>query len=32
MVGDWIEKFPETVEKIHEAGHEIAAIVTRIHI
>ncbi len=25
MVGDWIEKFPETVKKIHEAGHEIAS-------
>lgn len=25
MVGDWIEKFPEMVKKIHEAGHEIAS-------
>lgn len=25
MVGDWIEKFPEAVKKIHEAGHEIAS-------
>lgn len=25
MVGDWIEKFPETVKKINEAGHEIAS-------
>lgn len=25
MVGDWIEKFPEAVEKIHKAGHEIAS-------
>lgn len=23
MVGDWIDKFPEYVKKIHEAGHEI---------
>lgn len=23
MVGDWIEKFPEYVKKISEAGHEI---------
>lgn len=23
MVGDWIEKFPEYVKKINEAGHEI---------
>ena len=23
MVGDWIEKNPEAVKKIHEAGHEI---------
>ncbi len=23
MVGDWIEKFPEYVEKINNAGHEI---------
>lgn len=25
MVGNWIEKFPEVVKKIHEAGHEIAS-------
>lgn len=25
MVGDWIEKFPEAVKKINEAGHEIAS-------
>lgn len=25
MVGDWIEKFPEAVKKIHESGHEIAS-------
>lgn len=25
MVGDWIEKFPEVVKKIHQAGHEIAS-------
>ncbi len=25
MVGDWIEKFPEAVKKIHNAGHEIAS-------
>ncbi len=25
MVGDWIEKFPESVKKISEAGHEIAS-------
>lgn len=25
MVGDWIEKFPEAVKKIHQAGHEIAS-------
>ena len=25
MVGDWIEKFPEEVKKINEAGHEIAS-------
>lgn len=25
MVGDWIEKFPDEVKKIHEAGHEIAS-------
>ena len=25
MVGDWIEKFPEAVKKISEAGHEIAS-------
>jgi len=23
MVGDWIDKFPEYVKKIHDAGHEI---------
>lgn len=23
MVGDWIDKFPEYVKKINEAGHEI---------
>lgn len=23
MVGDWIDKFPEAVQKIHNAGHEI---------
>ncbi|MBQ3414108.1 MAG: polysaccharide deacetylase family protein [Clostridia bacterium] len=23
MVGDWIEKYPESVKKIYEAGHEI---------
>lgn len=25
MVGDWIDKFPEAVKKIHEAGHEIGS-------
>ena len=25
MVGDWIEKFPEAVKKIYEAGHEIGS-------
>ena len=25
MVGDWIEKFPEAVQKIYQAGHEIAS-------
>ena len=25
MVGDWIQKFPDAVKKIHEAGHEIAS-------
>ena len=25
MVGDWIEKFPDAVKKIHEAGHEIGS-------
>ena len=25
MVGNWIEKFPEAVQKIHQAGHEIAS-------
>ena len=24
VVGDWVERFPEAVKKIHEAGHEIA--------
>lgn len=24
MVGDWIDKYPEAVKKIHDAGHEIA--------
>jgi len=24
MVGDWVDKFPEAVKKIHDAGHEIA--------
>ena len=23
IVGDWIEKYPEAVKKIYEAGHEI---------
>ena len=23
MVGDWIDKYPEAVKKIYEAGHEI---------
>ena len=23
MVGDWIDKFPDYVKKINEAGHEI---------
>lgn len=23
MVGDWVEKYPEAVKKIYEAGHEI---------
>ena len=23
VVGDWVERFPEAVKKIHEAGHEI---------
>ncbi|MCI8272665.1 MAG: polysaccharide deacetylase family protein [Clostridia bacterium] len=23
MVGDWVEKFPESVKKIMNAGHEI---------
>ena len=23
IVGDWVDKYPETVKKIHEAGHEI---------
>ena len=25
MVGEWIEKFPEAVKKIHQEGHEIAS-------
>ena len=25
MVGDWIEKYPEAVKKIYEAGHEIGS-------
>lgn len=25
MVGDWMEKFPDSVKKIHDAGHEIAS-------
>lgn len=25
MVGEWIEKFPDAVKKMHEAGHEIAS-------
>ena len=25
MVGDWVEKFPEAVKKINEAGHEIGS-------
>ena len=25
MVGDWIDKFPDVVKKIHGAGHEIAS-------
>ncbi len=25
MVGDWIEKFPDSVKKIYKAGHEIAS-------
>ena len=24
MVGDWVEKYPEAVKKINEAGHELA--------
>ena len=24
MVGEWVDKYPEAVKKIHEAGHEIA--------
>lgn len=24
MVGDWVDKYPDAVKKIHEAGHEIA--------
>ena len=24
MVGDWVEKYPDSVKKIYEAGHEIA--------
>ena len=23
LVGDWVERFPDAVKKIHEAGHEI---------
>ena len=23
MVGDWVDKYPEAVKKINEAGHEI---------
>ena len=25
MVGDWVDKFPEAVKKIHSAGHEIGS-------
>ena len=25
MVGDWVDKYPEAVKKIHEAGHEIGS-------
>ena len=25
MVGDWVDKYPESVKKIHEAGHEIGS-------
>lgn len=25
MVGDWVDKYPEAVKKIYEAGHEIAS-------
>lgn len=25
MVGDWIEKYPEAVQKIYQAGHEVAS-------
>lgn len=25
MVGDWIDKFPEAVKKIYDAGHEVAS-------
>ena len=25
MVGDWVDKYPEAVKKIHDAGHEIAS-------
>ena len=25
MVGDWIEKYPEAVQKIYQSGHEIAS-------
>ena len=25
MVGDWVDKFPEAVKKIHESGHEIGS-------
>lgn len=24
MVGEWVDKYPEAVKKIHAAGHEIA--------
>ena len=25
MVGDWVDKYPEAVKKIYEAGHEIGS-------